>query len=62
MSRNADALPGRTESLIPLSRKARRSDWRFTPTPIVPTIAHAIPVGRMLEDIGAVFFRGAMPL
>lgn len=62
MSRNADASPGRTESLIPLSRKALgdkiaiHADANSSYDP-----AHAIPVGRMLEDIGAVFFEEPCP-
>jgi L-alanine-DL-glutamate epimerase-like enolase superfamily enzyme len=62
MSRNADASPGRTEKLIPLSRKALgdkmaiHADANSSYDP-----AHAIPVGRMLEDIGAVFFEEPCP-
>src|SRR5207244_9044421 len=57
MSRNADASPGRTEKLIPLSRKAlgdrvalhadANSSYDAAP---------AIPLGRRLEDINAVDF------
>jgi L-alanine-DL-glutamate epimerase-like enolase superfamily enzyme len=62
MSRNADASPGRTEKLIPLSRKALgdkiaiHADANSSYDP-----AHAIPVGHMLEDIGAVFFEEPCP-
>jgi L-alanine-DL-glutamate epimerase-like enolase superfamily enzyme len=62
MSRNADASPGRTEQLIPLSRKALgdkiaiHADANSSYDP-----EHAIPVGRMLEDIGAVFFEEPCP-
>jgi L-alanine-DL-glutamate epimerase-like enolase superfamily enzyme len=62
MSRNADASPGRTERLIPMSRKALgdkmaiHADANSSYDP-----AHAIPVGRMLEDIGAVFFEEPCP-
>ena len=57
MSRNADSLPGRTEKLIPLARKTlgdaidihADSNSSYDPE-------HAIPVGRMLEEISAVFF------
>jgi L-alanine-DL-glutamate epimerase-like enolase superfamily enzyme len=62
MSRNADASPGRTENLIPLSRKALgdkmaiHADANSSYDP-----AHAIPVGRMLEDIAAVFFEEPCP-
>ena len=62
MSRNADALPERTERLIPLSRKAlgdridihADSNSSYDPP-------HAIEVGRMLEDIGAVYFEEPCP-
>jgi L-alanine-DL-glutamate epimerase-like enolase superfamily enzyme len=62
MSRNADASPGRTEKLIPLARKALgdtiaiHADANSSYDP-----AHAIPVGHMLEDIGAVFFEEPCP-
>jgi L-alanine-DL-glutamate epimerase-like enolase superfamily enzyme len=62
MSRNADASPGRTEKLIPLSRKALgdkiaiHADANSSYDP-----AHAIPVGHMLEDIGAAFFEEPCP-
>ncbi len=62
MSRNEDAAPGRTENLIPLSRKALgdqigiHADANSSYDP-----AHAIPVGRMLEDIGAVYFEEPCP-
>jgi len=57
MSRNADSLPGRTEKLIPLARKRlgdaidihADSNSSYDPP-------QAIRVGRMLEEIGAVFF------
>lgn len=57
MSRNADALPGRTEGLIPLVRKTFgdavdiHADANSS-----YDVANAIRVGRMLEDIGAVYF------
>ena len=63
MSRNQDASPGRTETLIPLSRKALgdkiaiHADANSSYDP-----EHAIPVGRMLEDIGARILRGALPV
>jgi L-alanine-DL-glutamate epimerase-like enolase superfamily enzyme len=62
MSRNADALLGRTDKLIPLSRKALgdriaiHADANSSYDPV-----HAIPVGHMLEDIGAVFFEEPCP-
>jgi L-alanine-DL-glutamate epimerase-like enolase superfamily enzyme len=57
MSRNADAAPGRTEKLIPLARRAlgdaidihADSNSSYDPP-------KAIEVGRMLEEIDAVYF------
>jgi len=62
MSRNADALPGRTERLIPLARKTlgdhvdihADSNSSYDPP-------KAIEVGRMLEDIKAVYFEEPCP-
>jgi L-alanine-DL-glutamate epimerase-like enolase superfamily enzyme len=62
MSRNADAMPGRTEGLIPLARKklgdqiAIHADANSSYDP-----PKAIEVGRMLEDIGAVYFEEPCP-
>ena len=62
MSKNADAMPGRTEKLIPLSRKvlgddiAIHADSNSSYDP-----PKAIEVGRMLEDIGAVYFEEPCP-
>ena len=62
MSRNADAMPGRTEKLIPLARKtlgdaiAIHADSNSSYDP-----PKAIEVGRMLEDIGAVYFEEPCP-
>lgn len=62
MSRNQDASPGRTEKLIPLSRQVlgdgidihADSNSSYDPP-------QAIKVGRMLEDIGAVYFEEPCP-
>lgn len=62
MSRNADAMPGRTEKLIPLVRKAfgekmdihADSNSSYDPP-------KAIEVGRMLEQINAVYFEEPCP-
>jgi L-alanine-DL-glutamate epimerase-like enolase superfamily enzyme len=57
MSRNADAMPGRTDTLIPLVRKTFGDDFAIhadSNSSYDP--AHAIRVGRMLEDIKAVYF------
>ena len=62
MSKNADAMPGRTKTLIPLARKIlgdnidihADSNSSYDPP-------QAIEVGRMLEDIGAVYFEEPCP-
>ena len=62
MSRNMDAMPGRTETLIPLSRKtlgddiAIHADSNSSYDP-----PKAIEIGRMLEDIDAVYFEEPCP-
>jgi len=62
MSRNADAMPGRTEKLIPLVRKTfggaidihADSNSSYDPP-------KAIEVGRLLEEIKAVYFEEPCP-
>jgi L-alanine-DL-glutamate epimerase-like enolase superfamily enzyme len=57
MSRNADAMPGRTETLIPLVRKTFGDDFDLhgdSNSSYDP--AHAIPVGRMLEENKYVYY------
>jgi L-alanine-DL-glutamate epimerase-like enolase superfamily enzyme len=62
MSRNQDASSGRTEQLIPLSRKVLGDDIAIHADANSSYDAkHAIPVGRMLEDIGAVYFEEPCP-
>lgn len=62
MSRNQDALPGRTETLIPLSRRALGDQIAIhADSNSSYDAAHAIPVGRMLEEIGAVYFEEPCP-
>lgn len=62
MNRNQDAMPGRTEKLIPLTRKvlgdkiAIHADSNSSYDP-----PQAIKVGRMLEDINAVFYEEPCP-
>jgi L-alanine-DL-glutamate epimerase-like enolase superfamily enzyme len=62
MSRNVDAMPGRTETLIPLVRKTFgdsfdiHADSNSTYDP-----PQAIKVGRMLEEIKAVYFEEPCP-
>jgi L-alanine-DL-glutamate epimerase-like enolase superfamily enzyme len=62
MDRNRDALPGRTDKLIPLSRKV------FGDKMVIHADANssydppeAIRVGRMLEDINAVLYEEPCP-
>jgi L-alanine-DL-glutamate epimerase-like enolase superfamily enzyme len=57
MSKNADAMPGRTETLIPLVRKTFGDDFDLhgdSNSSYDP--AHAIPVGRMLEEYKFVYY------
>jgi L-alanine-DL-glutamate epimerase-like enolase superfamily enzyme len=62
MSRNADASPGRTETLIPLARKTLgdaidiHADANSSYDP-----PQALEVGRMLADIKAVYFEEPCP-
>ena len=51
MSRNQDASPGRTQTLIPLSRKVL-GDKMAIHADFEQFVRTAIPVGRLLEDIG----------
>ena len=63
MSRNADALPGRTEKLIPLTRKTFGDKFAIhaDANSSYDDPAQAIRVGRMLEDIKAEFFEEPCP-
>src|SRR5882724_8272815 len=57
MSRNADAMPGRTQTLIPLVRKTFGNDFDLhgdSNSSYDPE--HAIPVGRMLEEYNYVYY------
>jgi L-alanine-DL-glutamate epimerase-like enolase superfamily enzyme len=57
MSRNADAMPGRTQTLIPLVRKTFGDDFDLhgdSNSSYDPE--HAIPVGRMLEEYNYVYY------
>jgi L-alanine-DL-glutamate epimerase-like enolase superfamily enzyme len=62
MSRNADAMPGRTETLIPLVRKTfgdqmvMHADSNSSYDP-----PKAIEVGRLLEDYGAIHYEEPCP-
>lgn len=62
MSRNADASPRRTERLIPMVRKAFPAPFDIhadSNSSYDPPLA--IKVGRMLEDVGAVYFEEPCP-
>ena len=57
MSRNEDAAPDRTKKLIPLVRKAFGDRIAImADSNSSYDAAHAIPVGRLLEDVGALYF------
>jgi L-alanine-DL-glutamate epimerase-like enolase superfamily enzyme len=62
MSRNADAMPGRTDKLIPLVRKTlgdsidMHADANSSYDP-----PQALKVGRMLEEVRAVYFEEPCP-
>ena len=62
MSRNRDAAPGRSEALIPLARRVLgdgidlHGDANSSYDP-----EHALPIGRLLEDAGAVYFEEPCP-
>ena len=62
MSRNEDASPGRTDTLIPLARKTLGDDIDIhadSNSSYDPPLA--IRAGRMLEDVGAVYFEEPCP-
>jgi L-alanine-DL-glutamate epimerase-like enolase superfamily enzyme len=62
MNRNIDAMPGRTEGLIPLSRKALGDEMTIMAdanSSYDPP--QAIEVGRMLEDIGSIHYEEPCP-
>jgi L-alanine-DL-glutamate epimerase-like enolase superfamily enzyme len=62
MSRNADALPSRTERLIPLTRKVLGDKIAIHGDANSSYDAkEAIKIGRMLEDINAVYFEEPCP-
>lgn len=63
MSRNADAMPGRTDKLIPLTRKTFGDKFAIhaDANSSYDDPAQAIRVGRMLEDIKAEFFEEPCP-
>ncbi len=62
MSRNADGAPGRSEGLIRMARKVLgdgidlHGDANSSYDP-----EHAVPIGRLLEEVGAVYFEEPCP-
>ncbi|HIG18918.1 MAG TPA: mandelate racemase/muconate lactonizing enzyme family protein, partial [Candidatus Handelsmanbacteria bacterium] len=62
MSANADASPGRTESLIQLAREklGERIDLHADANSSYDP-PQAIEIGRRLEDVGAVYFEEPCP-
>ena len=62
MSRNADAAPGRSAGLIRLARKGLGDDIDLhgdANSSYDPE--HAVPIGRLLEEVGAVYFEEPCP-
>jgi L-alanine-DL-glutamate epimerase-like enolase superfamily enzyme len=57
MSRNEDSLPGRTEALIPLARKAFGTEFTlYADANSSYDVAHAVAVGRRMEEHGYAFY------
>jgi L-alanine-DL-glutamate epimerase-like enolase superfamily enzyme len=62
MSRNQDALPGRSENLIRLARKTLGDGIDLHGDANSSYDAeHAVPIGRVLEEVGAVYFEEPCP-
>ena len=62
MSRNMDAMPGRTEMLIPLARETLGDETAIhADSNSSYDVSKAIEIGRMLEDIDAVYFEEPCP-
>jgi L-alanine-DL-glutamate epimerase-like enolase superfamily enzyme len=62
MSRNADSLPGRTEALIPLVRRTFGDDFTlYADANSSYDVAHAIRVGRMMEEQRYAFYEEPCP-
>jgi len=62
MSRNEDAIPGRTDKLIPLSRKALGDKISIlTDANSSYDPPKAIEVGKMLQDIGSIHYEEPCP-
>lgn len=57
MSRNGDSLPGRTEALIPLARKAFGKDFTlYADANSSYDAAHGIRIGKLMEEHGYGFY------
>jgi len=62
MSRNEDASPGRTEALIPLARRRLGDEIAIhADANSSYDVQNGIRVGRLLEEIGAVYFEEPCP-
>jgi len=62
MSRNADSLPGRTETLIPLVRKSFGDAFTlYADSNSSYDVPNAIRVGRLMEDHGYAFYEEPCP-
>ena len=62
MSRNVDSLPGRTEALIPLVRKAFGDDFTlYADANSSYDVANAIRIGRLMEEHGYGFYEEPVP-
>jgi L-alanine-DL-glutamate epimerase-like enolase superfamily enzyme len=62
MSRNADSLPGRSEALIPLVRKSFGDAMTlYADSNSSYDAAHAIGIGRLMQDHGYGFFEEPCP-
>jgi L-alanine-DL-glutamate epimerase-like enolase superfamily enzyme len=62
MNRNVDSLPGRTEALIPLARKAFGDDFvLYADANSSYDVANAIRIGRIMEEHHYAFYEEPVP-
>ncbi|MBI5692185.1 MAG: mandelate racemase/muconate lactonizing enzyme family protein [Verrucomicrobia bacterium] len=62
MSRNADSLPGRTETLIPLVRRTFGDDFTlYADANSSYDVAHAVRIGRLMEEQRYGFYEEPCP-
>ena len=62
MSRNVDSLPGRSEALIPLARKAFGDQFTlYADANSSYDVANSIRIGRMMQEHGYGFFEEPVP-